>query len=949
MPFQLTDYLAYDFPSRHIGPSPQEMADMLKVIGYKTLDELIDDTVPTSIRQTEDLDWGPAMSERDALFYMREVANKNSVLTSLIGQGYYGTTTPPVILRNILENPAWYTAYTPYQPEISQGRLEALLNFQTMVSDLTGLEVANASLLDESTAAAEAMTMAKRGSKSKANSFFVDENCHPQNIAVIQTRATPLDIEVIVDSVDNLKPETVFGAIFQYPGTYGHVRDFSEQIEKLHDSQALAIMIADPLALALLKSPGEMGADIAVGSTQRFGVPVGYGGPHAAYMSAKDEYKRSMPGRIIGVSIDSRGQQAFRLALQTREQHIRREKANSNVCTAQALLAVIASMYAVYHGPDGIKAIAQSVHRKTSRLAKGLESLGFKVEPELFFDTITIDVGPLQGVIMDAAVANGVNLRKIENTRVGISLDEQTRPETIEAVWRAFGGDMKDDSEANREYRLPEASLRESSYLTHPIFHLNRSEAEITRYMRRLADRDLALDRAMIPLGSCTMKLNATIEMIPVTWPEFANLHPYVPTDQAQGYLEMITDLNEKLCQITGYDAFSQQPNSGAQGEYAGLLTIRGYHESRGESGRNICLIPTSAHGTNPASAQMVGWQVMPVKSAENGDIDVADFREKAEKYSKELAACMITYPSTHGVFEETVNEICKITHDHGGQVYIDGANMNAMVGLSRPGDIGGDVSHLNLHKTFCIPHGGGGPGMGPIGVKKHLEQFLPGHPEHSNEIGPVSSAPYGSPSILPVSWAYCLLMGGQGLTQATKVAILNANYIAARLKDAYDILFKSEKGRVAHECILDTRPLMESAGVTVDDVAKRLIDNGFHAPTMSWPVAGTLMVEPTESEPKAEIDRFCDAMLSIYEEAKDIEEGKIDRENNPLKNAPHTVRDLIGDWDRPYTRKQACYPAGAFEVDKYWSPVNRVDNAYGDRNFVCTCPSVEEYAELEE
>ncbi len=949
MPFQLTDYLAYDFPSRHIGPSPQEMADMLKVIGYKTLDELIDDTVPTSIRQTEDLDWGPAMSERDALFHMREVANKNSVLTSLIGQGYYGTTTPPVILRNILENPAWYTAYTPYQPEISQGRLEALLNFQTMVSDLTGLEVANASLLDESTAAAEAMTMAKRGSKSKANSFFVDENCHPQNIAVIQTRATPLDIEVITDSVDNLEPEKVFGAIFQYPGTYGHVRDFSEQIVKLHDAQALAIMIADPLALALLKSPGEMGADIAVGSTQRFGVPVGYGGPHAAYMSAKDEYKRSMPGRIIGVSIDSRGQQAFRLALQTREQHIRREKANSNVCTAQALLAVIASMYAVYHGPDGIKAIAQSVHRKTSRLAKGLESLGFKVEPELFFDTITIDVGPLQGVIMDAAVANGVNLRKIENTRVGISLDEQTRPETIEAVWRAFGGDMKDDSEANREYRLPEASLRESNYLTHPIFHLNRSEAEITRYMRRLADRDLALDRAMIPLGSCTMKLNATIEMIPVTWPEFANLHPYVPTSQAQGYLEMITDLNEKLCQITGYDAFSQQPNSGAQGEYAGLLTIRGYHESRGESGRNICLIPTSAHGTNPASAQMVGWQVMPVKSAENGDIDVSDFREKAEKYSKELAACMITYPSTHGVFEETVNEICKITHDHGGQVYIDGANMNAMVGLSRPGDIGGDVSHLNLHKTFCIPHGGGGPGMGPIGVKKHLEQFLPGHPEHGSEVGPVSSAPYGSPSILPVSWAYCLLMGGQGLTQATKVAILNANYIAARLKDAYDILFKSEKGRVAHECILDTRPLMESAGVTVDDVAKRLIDNGFHAPTMSWPVAGTLMVEPTESEPKAEIDRFCDAMLSIYEEAKDIEDGKIDRENNPLKNAPHTVRDLIGDWNRPYTRKQACYPAGAFEVDKYWSPVNRVDNAYGDRNFVCTCPSVEEYAELEE
>ncbi|WP_420413916.1 aminomethyl-transferring glycine dehydrogenase [Roseibium sp.] len=951
MPFELTTYQAYDFANRrHIGPSPAEMEEMLKVVGFASLDDLIDATVPPSIRQKQPLDWGgPGLSERDALFHMKEVAGKNKVLTSLIGQGYYGTTTPAPILRNILENPAWYTAYTPYQPEISQGRLEALLNFQTMVSDLTGLDIANASLLDESTAAAEAMTMAKRSAKSKSNTFFIDENCHPQNIAVIKTRAEPLGIEVQVGNPDELDPATVFGAIFQYPGTYGHVRDFTAIIEQLHENKALAIVAADPLALALLKSPGEMGADIAVGSTQRFGVPMGFGGPHAAYMSCKDAFKRSMPGRIIGVSIDSRGKKAYRLSLQTREQHIRREKANSNVCTAQALLAVIASMYAVYHGPDGIKAIAQSVHRKTSRLAKGLEALGFEVKPDVFFDTITVEVGALQGVILNAAVDNGINLRKVGDNKVGISLDEQTRPETIEAVWRAFGGTMQDDSEANREYRLPQHALRESEYLTHPIFHLNRAEAEITRYMRRLADRDLALDRAMIPLGSCTMKLNATIEMIPVTWPEFSDMHPFVPEDQAAGYHEMIADLNEKLCDITGYDAISQQPNSGAQGEYAGLLTIRNYHNARGEAHRNICLIPTSAHGTNPASAQMVGYKVVPVKADENGNIDLADFREKAEKHSADLAGCMITYPSTHGVFEETVQEVCQITHDHGGQVYIDGANMNAMVGLVKPGDIGGDVSHLNLHKTFCIPHGGGGPGMGPIGVKSHLEAYLPGHPEYGSSVGPVSAAPFGSPSILPVSWAYILLMGGQGLTQATKVAILNANYIAARLEQGYDILYKSETGRVAHECILDTRPLADSAGVTVEDIAKRLMDSGFHAPTMSWPVAGTLMVEPTESEPKAELDRFCEAMLSIRAEAQDIIDGKIDPENNPLKRAPHTVADLVGEWDRPYSRKQACYPAGSFDVDKYWSPVNRVDNAYGDRNLVCTCPPMSDYAEAAE
>ncbi|MDA9154771.1 aminomethyl-transferring glycine dehydrogenase, partial [Planktomarina temperata] len=667
MPFELTTYEAYDFANRrHIGPSPSEMEEMLRTIGFDSLDTLIDATVPKAIRQKAPLDFGPAMSERDALHHMKQVASKNQVLTSLIGQGYHGTTTPAPILRNILENPAWYTAYTPYQPEISQGRLEALLNYQTMVSDLTGLDIANASLLDESTAAAEAMTMAMRSAKSKSQTFFVDENCHPQNIAVIQTRAEPLGIEIVVGCPDDLDASAVFGAIFQYPGTYGHVRDFTSQITALHEHKALAIVAADPLSLALLKSPGEMGADIAIGSTQRFGVPMGYGGPHAAYMATRDAFKRSMPGRIIGVSVDSRGNKALRLALQTREQHIRREKANSNVCTAQALLAVIASMYAVYHGPDGIKAIAQSVHRKTSRLAKGLEAMGFDVQPEVFFDTITVKVGNLQGVILQAAVANGINLRKIGADRVGISLDEQTRPETIEAVWRAFGGDMKDDSKANRAYRLPDSMLRESAYLTHPIFHLNRAEAEITRYMRRLADRDLALDRAMIPLGSCTMKLNATIEMIPVTWPEFANLHPFVPVDQARGYHEMFEDLNAKLCDITGYDAISQQPNSGAQGEYAGLLTIRKYHAANGQGHRNVCLIPTSAHGTNPASAQMVGYKVVVVGSDADGNIDVADFRAKAELHSDALAACMITYPSTHGVFEETVQEVCKITHDHG-------------------------------------------------------------------------------------------------------------------------------------------------------------------------------------------------------------------------------------------------------------------------------------------
>ena len=949
MPFTPTDYLPYDFANRrHIGPSPQEMQNMLGLLGCDTLDALIDDTLPKSIRQSQPLDFGKAKSERELLHHMRLTASKNKVLSSLIGQGYYGTVTPPVIQRNILENPAWYTAYTPYQPEISQGRLEALLNFQTMVTDLTGLEIANASLLDEATACAEAMTMAQRVAKSKVKAFFVDENCHPQNIAVMQTRAKPLGIEVIVDAPERMVADQVFGAIFQYPGTYGHVHDFTQPIADLHAAKAIGIICADPMVLTLLKEPGAMDADIAVGSTQRFGVPVGYGGPHAAYMASKEAYKRAMPGRIVGVSIDSHGGKAYRLSLQTREQHIRREKATSNVCTAQALLAVMASFYAVFHGPEGLKAIAQRIHRKTVRLAKGLEAAGFKVEPEAFFDTITVHVGVLQKTVMQAAVAEGVNLRAVGTDKVGISLDERTRRATTEAVWRAFGITHADD-DLSPDYRVPETLHRRSKYLEHDVFHMNRAETEMMRYMRRLADRDLALDRAMIPLGSCTMKLNSAAEMMPVSWREFSLLHPFAPKDQALGYEEMIADLSDKLCQITGYDAISMQPNSGAQGEYAGLLTIAEYHRSRGEGHRNICLIPTSAHGTNPASAQMVGWTVVPVASAENGDIDVADFRAKVEQHSQDLAGCMITYPSTHGVFEETVHEVCGIIHQHGGQVYIDGANMNAMVGLSRPGDLGGDVSHLNLHKTFCIPHGGGGPGMGPIGVKAHLTPHLPGHPEGEGEVGPVSAAPFGSPSLLPISWAYCLMMGGEGLTQATRVAILNANYIAKRLEGAFDVLYKGPTGRVAHECILDVRPFADSADVSVDDIAKRLIDCGFHAPTMSWPVSGTLMVEPTESETKAELDRFCDAMLAIRSEIAEIEAGRMDPTNNPLKNAPHTSNDLIGDWDRPYSREQGCFPPGAFRVDKYWPPVNRVDNVYGDRNLVCTCPPMSDYAQAAE
>ncbi|MEM9318798.1 MAG: aminomethyl-transferring glycine dehydrogenase [Pseudomonadota bacterium] len=944
MPWTVTKYDPTDFANRrHIGPSPDEMADMLRVVGAPSLDGLIDETVPDNIRQGSALDWAP-MSEAELIQHMADIAAKNRIMTPMIGQGYYGTHTPPAIQRNVLENPAWYTAYTPYQPEISQGRLEALLNFQTMVADLTGLEIANASLLDEATASAEAMVMAERVAKSKAQGFFVDENCHPQTIAVIETRAAPLGIDVIVGAPETLEPGAVFGAIFQYPGTYGGLSDPTDAIAALHAEKAIAIVATDLLALTLVKEPGAMGADIAVGSAQRFGVPLGYGGPHAAFMAARETYKRALPGRLVGVSIDSHGHAAYRLSLQTREQHIRREKATSNVCTAQALLAVMASFYAVFHGPKGLRAIAERVHLNAARLAVSLEAGGYAPEAGAFFDTMTVKVGAKQSRIMAAAVARGINLRDVGQDRIGISVDETTTEAHLAAVARAFGVLLVGPQNLPA---IPDALLRRSDYLSHPIFHMNRAESEMMRYMRRLSDRDLALDRAMIPLGSCTMKLNAAAEMMPVTWPGFGALHPFAPADQAEGYAEMLEELTARLCEITGYDAMSMQPNSGAQGEYAGLLTIAAYHRANGED-RDICLIPVSAHGTNPASAMMAGMKVVVVKVADNGDIDVEDFRAKADEAGDRLAACMITYPSTHGVFEATVREICEITHAQGGQVYLDGANLNAMVGLTKPGEIGADVSHLNLHKTFCIPHGGGGPGMGPIGVRAHLAPHLPGHPETGGNAGPVSAAPYGSASILPISYAYIRLMGGAGITQATKVAILAGNYIAKRLEGAYSVLYRGNKGRVAHECIIDTRPFA-AHGITVDDIAKRLMDCGFHAPTMSWPVAGTLMIEPTESETKAELDRFCDAMLAIRAEIEDVAEGRIDAENNPLKNAPHTMEDLTRDWHRPYSRDQACFPPGAFRVDKYWPPVNRIDNAHGDRHLICTCPPLESYSEAAE
>ena len=944
---------AATFVRRHIGPSPRDVAAMLETVGASSLGALMAETLPSSIRQTAPLDLGPPLSETEAIAHMRQLAGKNQVFTSLIGQGYSGTILPAVIQRNILENPAWYTAYTPYQPEISQGRLEALFNFQTMICDLTGLDVANASLLDEATAAAEAMALAERATQAKTRSFFVDAEVHPQTLAVLRTRAEPLGWNLIVgDPLRDLDRAEVFGGLLQYPGTSGAVRDLRPAIAGLRAKGALAIVAADLLGLTLLASPGELGADIAIGSAQRFGVPVGYGGPHAAYMAARDALKRSLPGRIVGLSIDSRGQPAYRLALQTREQHIRREKATSNICTAQVLLAIIASMYAVYHGPEGLTYIARSVHRRTAVLAAGLRRLGFAPRSDAFFDTVTVDAGGKRNEIIAGARVEKINLRIGEGT-LGIALDETTTPAIVEAVWRAFGGKLAyADVESASSEAIPADLKRGSAFLTHPVFHAHRSETELLRYMRKLADRDLALDRAMIPLGSCTMKLNATTEMVPLTWPEFGQLHPFAPSEQAAGYHALFARLERWLCDITGYEAISLQPNSGAQGEYAGLLAIRGYHAARGEAHRNVCLIPSSAHGTNPASAHMAGMDVVVVACDARGDVDVGDLHAKAGQHAKNLAAIMITYPSTHGVFEEHIREICDTVHGHGGQVYLDGANLNAQVGLARPGDYGADVSHLNLHKTFCIPHGGGGPGMGPIGVKAHLAPFLPGHSANGGgtPVGPVSAAPYGSASILTISYIYILMMGGEGLARATEIAILNANYIAARLDPHFPVLYRNAKGRVAHECIVDPRPLKASSGVTVDDIAKRLIDYGFHAPTMSFPVPGTLMIEPTESESKAEIDRFCDAMIAIRHEIAEIDNGRWKVEASPLRHAPHTVHDIADDaWQRPYGRAEGCFPAGTSRTDKYWCPVGRVDNVYGDRNLVCSCPPVAEYAQAAE
>ena len=944
------------FSARHIGPTTAEVTAMLETVGAKNLDELIDQTLPQGIRQAEPLVPAPALSELEALQRAREVASRNVAMTSLIGQGYYGTILPPVIQRNILENPAWYTAYTPYQPEISQGRLEALLNFQTLVADLTGLEIANASLLDEGTAAAEAMAMAHRIAETDRRLFFADRDCHPQTLAVLSVRAEALGLRLeIGDPLRDLDASRVFGALFQYPGTFGDIRDLRKPIARLKAGNAIAVVAADPLALTILKPPGELGADIAVGSMQRFGVPMGYGGPHAAYIATRDAHKRALPGRLVGVSIDSRGNRAYRLALQTREQHIRREKATSNICTAQVLLAVIASMYAVYHGPDGLAAIARRVHKTTVTLGSGLAALGWTVGPSLFFDTVTVEVGSRRQEILERARGAGINLRDIGGAapRVGISVDETTTAAIVEEVWCVFGDRPAEAARrgialAEAPAVIPEEYARTGDFLRHPVFHRYRSETELLRYMRRLADRDLALDRSMIPLGSCTMKLNATAEMVPLTWPQFADLHPFAPASQAQGYAAVVSELGDTLRAITGYDAISFQPNSGAQGEYAGLLAIRAYHRARGEGHRTLCLIPASAHGTNPASAHMAGMEVEIVRCTHSGNVDVEDLRARATANAGRLAAIMVTYPSTHGVFEEKIRDICEIIHAQGGQVYLDGANLNAQVGLARPADYGADVGHLNLHKTFCIPHGGGGPGMGPIGVKAHLAPFLPGHPalpDGPQVVGAISAAPYGSASILVIPWLYCLMMGGGGLTEATRIAILSANYIARRLEPHYPLLYKGRLGRVAHECIIDLRQLKSSAEITVEDVAKRLIDYGFHAPTMSFPVAGTLMIEPTESEAKAELDRFCDAMIAIRAEIRAIEQGQIPRESNLLKNAPHTALDLADDqWQRPYSRAQACFPDAGSPADKYWPPVNRVDNAYGDRNLMCSCPPPEAY-----
>jgi len=944
---------ANEFIARHIGPRQADEQQMLATLGFDSLEAMSAAVIPDSIKGTSVLELGEGQSEADALASLKAIAGNNQLFKSFIGQGYYNCHTPAPILRNLLENPAWYTAYTPYQPEISQGRLEALLNFQTLISDLTGLPIANASLLDEATAAAEAMTFCKRLSKNKSShAFFASVHCHPQTLDVLRTRAEPLGIEVVVGDERELDDVSAFfGALLQYPASNGEVFDYSELVARLHAANALVAVAADLLALTLLTPPGEFGADVAIGSAQRFGVPLGFGGPHAAYFSTRDAFKRDMPGRLVGVSIDRFGKTALRLAMQTREQHIRREKATSNICTAQVLLANIASMYAVYHGPQGLKQIAQRTHALTAILAAGLKQLGVSVETAAFFDTLTLATGDATASLHDKARSQRLNLRQIDAQRLGLSLDETSTQADVEALWQLFADGKAVPAfstlAASVQVQLPAALLRQSAILEHPVFNRYHSETELMRYLRRLADKDLALDRTMIPLGSCTMKLNAASEMIPVTWAEFGNLHPFAPAAQSQGYQQLTDELEAMLCAATGYDAVSLQPNAGSQGEYAGLLAIRAYHQSRGDARRDICLIPSSAHGTNPATAHMAGMRVVVTACDARGNVDIDDLRAKAIEHREHLAALMITYPSTHGVFEEAIGEICAIIHDNGGQVYIDGANMNAMVGLCAPGKFGGDVSHLNLHKTFCIPHGGGGPGVGPIGVKSHLAPFLPGHAHMENKQGAVCAAPFGSASILPITWMYIRMMGGAGLKRASQMAILNANYIARRLEEHYPVLYTGSNGLVAHECILDLRPLKDSSGISVDDVAKRLIDFGFHAPTMSFPVAGTLMIEPTESESKEELDRFCEAMIRIREEIRAVENGSLDKDDNPLKNAPHTAAEIAGEWSHPYSREQAVYPLATLVEGKYWPPVGRVDNVFGDRNLVCACPSIESYQDV--
>jgi glycine dehydrogenase len=936
------------FSYRHIGTTLAQQEEMAQSAGFDSVQQLIDTTVPDNIKLQEGLRLPPALSESAALTKLRHYANQNKVVRSCIGMGYYDTITPPVLLRNVFENPGWYTAYTPYQPEISQGRLETLLTFQQVIIDLTGMPLANASLLDEATAAAEAMTLMQRmNRKSKSKRFVVASDCHPQTISLVETRAEPLGITVeIIDPDELINVTDAFGVLAQYPGTYGHIRDLSGFIDHCHEQGALVGVASDLLALTLLESPGSMGADVVFGNSQRFGVPLGYGGPHAAFFATRDEFKRSMPGRVIGVSVDSNGRQALRMAMQTREQHIRREKATSNICTAQALLAIMAGLFAMHHGPHGLRGIGERVHGMTSSLATSLTANGWKLENTSWFDTLCVEVDDATHIVQEAELA-GFNFRKISPTSVGLSLDETTTDDELRAICAVFGSEPQNGSSG-----IPKNLLREVDYLSHPLFHDYRTETEMLRYLKRLENKDISLTRAMIPLGSCTMKLNAAAEMIPVSWPEFSRIHPFAPSHQVTGYKAMLDELATWLTECTGYDAMSLQPNSGAQGEYAGLMAIRRYHGARGEAHRHVCLIPTSAHGTNPASAVMAGMTVVLVSCDDNGNVDIDDLKGKAERHSDDLAAIMVTYPSTHGVFETSIVELCALIHEHGGQVYVDGANLNALVGLAGPGKFGADVSHLNLHKTFCIPHGGGGPGMGPIGVSSHLAPHLP-----SSAVSPlqgldatnnvISATPYGSASILPISWMYIAMMGPDGVTDASRVAIVHANYIASRLKGHFDVLYTGAKGTVAHECIIDIRPLKERTGVTEEDVAKRLIDYGFHAPTMSFPVAGTLMIEPTESESLAEIDRFCDAMLSIRGEIRAVEEERFDPINNPIKNAPHTLDEVTASqWDRPYSREQAVWPVSSLRADKYWAPVNRVDNVYGDRNLICSCPSIESYME---